>query len=97
MHQLFELDSDYVEALWALDQPRHSLDWHAMLRNTLASLEQLPASCTQFRKYLPHRAHPTLKSLEPSIRKKSDPRESLQHGARKRPQKQLSTQCEAAD
>jgi hypothetical protein len=29
----------YVEALWALDQPRHGLDWHAMLRDTLASRE----------------------------------------------------------
>jgi hypothetical protein len=76
IHQLFELDADYAEALWALDQPRHSLDWHATLRDTLASLEQLPAACTQFRKHLPRRAHPTLESLEPSIRKKLDPREA---------------------
>jgi len=76
IHQLFELDADYVEALWALDQPRHRLDWHAMLRDTLASLEQLPAACAQFRKYLPRRAHSTLESLEPSIRKKLDPREA---------------------
>jgi hypothetical protein len=76
IQQLFELDADYVEALWALDQPRHSLDWHAMLRDTLASLEQLPAACTQFRKYLPRRAHPTLESKEASIRKNLDPREA---------------------
>ena len=76
IHQLFELDADYAEALWALDQPRHTLDWHAMLRDTLASLEQLPAACTQFRKYLPRRAHPTLESLEASIRKNLDPREA---------------------
>ena len=76
IQQLFALDADYVEALWALDQPRHRLDWHAMLRDTLASLEQLPAACTQFRKYLPRRARPTLESKEASIRKNLDPREA---------------------
>lgn len=69
IHQLFELDADYVEALWALDQPHPSLDFRAMLRDTLASLEQLPSACAQFRKYLPRRAHPTLESLEASIRR----------------------------
>jgi hypothetical protein len=76
IQQLFELDADYVEALWALDQPRRSLDWRAMLRDTLASLEQLPAARTQFRKYLPRRAHPTLESLEASISKNLDPGEA---------------------
>jgi len=76
IQQLFELDADYVEALWALDEPRRSLDWHAMRRDTLASLEQLPAACTQFRKYLPRRAHPTLEPLEASIRKNLDPGEA---------------------
>src|SRR5229473_536872 len=42
IRQLFELDADYVEALWALDQPAGSLDLRAMLRDTLAALEQLP-------------------------------------------------------
>ena len=41
LHQLFELDADFAEALWALDQPSHSLDFRAMLRDTLESLEQL--------------------------------------------------------
>ena len=38
IRQLFELDADYAEALWALDQPPASLDLHAMLRDTLAAL-----------------------------------------------------------
>ena len=42
IRQLFELDADYVEALWALDQPPASLDLAAMLRDTLAALDQLP-------------------------------------------------------
>src|SRR6202023_4296356 len=60
LRQLFELDADYVEALWALDQPSGSLDMHAMLRDTLAALEQLPQACSRFRKHLPTRAHPTI-------------------------------------
>jgi hypothetical protein len=30
LRQLFELDADYAEALWALDQPAGSVDRHAM-------------------------------------------------------------------
>src|ERR1700751_5835421 len=63
IRQLFELDADYVEALWALDQPVGKLDWHAMLLDTLAALEQLPQACARFRKHLPSRAHPTLGTL----------------------------------
>src|SRR5437762_8116628 len=34
LQQLFKLDADYAEALWALDQPASSLDRPAMLRDT---------------------------------------------------------------
>ena len=37
IRQLFELDADSVEALWALDQPVGKLDLPAMLRDTLAA------------------------------------------------------------
>jgi len=47
-----------------------------MRRDTLASLEQLLVAYTQFRKYLPCRAHPRLESLEAGIRKKWDPKEA---------------------
>src|SRR6267378_6916288 len=53
IRQLFELDADYVEALWALDQPAGALDMHAMLRDTLAALEQLPQAQARLRKNLP--------------------------------------------
>src|ERR1700730_2286675 len=53
IRQLFELDADYAEALWALDQPPGTLDIRAMLRDTLAALEQIPEARTQFRKNLP--------------------------------------------
>jgi hypothetical protein len=76
IHQLFELDADYGEALWALDQPPGSLDLRAMLRDTLAALEQLPDALVRFRKTLPQRAHSSLPALEMSVRKTLDPIEA---------------------
>src|SRR6202047_1015040 len=76
IHQLFELDADYAEALWALDQPPGALDLRAMLRDTLAALEQLPDALVRFRKTLPQRAHSTLPAFEMSVRKTLDPLEA---------------------
>ena len=76
LRQLFELDADYAEALWALEQPAASLDRHAMLRDTLAALDQLPRACAQFRKKLPPRAHPILAQLEGSVRQALNPKEA---------------------
>jgi len=73
---LFELDADYVEALWALDQPPASLDLRAMLRDTLTALDQLPEACARFRSHLPRRAHPLLAQLEIAVRSKLDPAEA---------------------
>jgi len=50
IRQLFELDADYAEALWALDQPAPALDLKLMLRDTLAALEQLPEASARLRK-----------------------------------------------
>ena len=72
LRQLFELDADFAEALWGLDQPAGRLNVRAMLRDTLAALDQLPAAITRFRKNLPRRAHPTLANLETSIRRTLD-------------------------
>src|SRR6266852_5628260 len=69
LRQLFELDADLAEALWALDQPEGSLHRRAMLRDTLAALDQLPPKCAQFRGKLPARAHPTPEQLEGGVRK----------------------------
>jgi hypothetical protein len=76
MRQLFELGADYVEALWALDQPPASLDRHAMLRDTLAALDQLPGACAHFRTNLPRRAHAILAQLEITVRSSLDPAEA---------------------
>jgi hypothetical protein len=76
IRQLFELDADYVEALWALDQPPGKLDLHAMLRDTLAALEQLPAACSRLRKKLPPQSHQALSQLELTIRTNLNPAEA---------------------
>jgi len=75
-HQLFELDADCAEALWALDQPSGSLDFEAMVRDTLASLEELPAAREQVRRRLPHAVRPRVLKIEPIIRASLDPREA---------------------
>jgi len=76
IRQLFELDADYVEALWALDQPPASLDLHAMLRDTQAALDQLPEACARFRIHLPRRAHAVMAQLETTVRSRLDPAEA---------------------
>ncbi|MGH9722052.1 MAG: hypothetical protein ACRD8O_17730 [Bryobacteraceae bacterium] len=76
IRQLFELDADFVEALWALDQPPGRLDLPAMLRDTLAALEQLSEACARFRKNLPRRALPTLAQLELTVRQSLLPAEA---------------------
>lgn len=68
IRQLFELDADYAEALWALDQAPGVLDLQTMLRDTLAALEQLPELLARFRKNLPRRAHTVLIHLEVTVR-----------------------------
>jgi hypothetical protein len=76
LRQLFELDADYAEALWALDQPAATFNRTAMVRNTLGALDRLPSAFAQFRKKLPPRAHPILAQLEGSVRKALNPKEA---------------------
>jgi len=76
IRQPFELDADYVEALWALDQAPGTLDVNAMLRDMLAAREQLPAAATRFRKNLPPPAHPRLAQLEVTVRQSLLPAEA---------------------
>jgi hypothetical protein len=73
---LFELDADYAEALWALDQPAGALDLSLMIRDTLAALEQLPEASNRLRKNFPTRAHPALAQLEITVRQHLQPVEA---------------------
>jgi hypothetical protein len=76
LQQLFELDADYVEALWGLDQPPGKLNRRAMLRDTLAALERLPAACSHFRQTLPPHVQPALSQIELTIRVNLNPTEA---------------------
>ena len=44
LRQLQELDADFAEALWVLDQPPGRFDWSAMVKDTLAALARLAAT-----------------------------------------------------
>jgi hypothetical protein len=76
IRQLFELDADFVEALWGLDQPPGKLNVKAMLRDTLAALELLPAACSRLRNDLPPTVHLPLSKLELAIRTNLNPDEA---------------------
>jgi len=74
LHQLYALDADCAEALWALKQPARSLDVATMVRETLASLQHLPAARDVVRTRVP--TPPRVEELESSIRAELDPREA---------------------
>jgi hypothetical protein len=78
--QLFELDADYVEALRGPDQPPYKLNLQAMLRDTLAALEQLPAACSHFRKTLPSQVQPTPVPTRINNPGKPEPHGGVQRG-----------------
>jgi hypothetical protein len=50
---LLELDADFAEALWVLDQPPGRFDLAHMRRDTLASLARLPRAREQYLASLP--------------------------------------------
>lgn len=68
MHDLFELDADYAEALWALAQPPSALDTHATIRDTLASLRRRPTVLKRFLAGLPARAAKPLDEERRAVR-----------------------------
>lgn len=76
LRELFELDADFAEALWALDQPPGSLDFGAMVRDTLDSLERLPDAREEFLELLAPRAHKPLARLESEVRAELNPQEA---------------------
>jgi hypothetical protein len=65
---LATLDADCAEALWALDQPLGTLDSDAMVRDTLRSLDAVPAAREQVRAGVPGDTRARLPTLEPLIR-----------------------------
>ncbi|MCX6376001.1 MAG: hypothetical protein NTU88_08235, partial [Armatimonadetes bacterium] len=76
LQALYELDADCAEALWALDQPPGSLNFKAMLRDTLASLQRLPHDRDLIRSRIIPTAHGRVIAFEKTIRASLDPREA---------------------
>ena len=68
LREMFELDADFAEALWALDQPPNALDFKAMLRDTLAALKNLPVVQAEFLAALPGRSQAPLEKHRKQIR-----------------------------
>lgn len=68
LHDLFELDADFAEALFVLDKPPFGLDTKAMVRDTLESLEQMSLAREEFEDLLLPRAHRQLAKVESAIR-----------------------------
>jgi hypothetical protein len=48
LHELFELDADFAEALWVLDQPVGRYDLEAMTADTVASLLAIGDAVSEF-------------------------------------------------
>ena len=68
LRELFELDADYAEALWALEQPPSALDYRAMVRDTLASLKRRPTVLKRFLAGLAARAMEPLDEQRRAVR-----------------------------
>jgi hypothetical protein len=76
IRQLFEIRRRLRGSPLGLDQLPGKLDLHAMLRDTLAALGQLPAACSRLRKNLPPQSHHPLSQLERTIRTNLNPTEA---------------------
>ena len=74
--RLADQDADCGEALWALDQPPHTLNLAAMLRDTTTTLTRLPHTRQQIRDALPPPTRDHVTQLERVIRAALDPREA---------------------
>jgi len=68
LHDLFVLDADFAEALCVLDQPSRPLDWTAMKRDTLASLEEINAARQYFLDGLPPKPRNKLEARTQMLR-----------------------------
>ena len=73
---LADEDADCGEALWALDQPAHSLNLVAMVRETTATLTRLPHTRQHVRNALTPLTRDHVAQLERVIRAALDPREA---------------------
>lgn len=76
LHELFELDADFAEALHVLDFPTRGLDVRAMIADTRASLRRATETRKRFRTRLVPRATVPLDRWIASIRQKLTPEDA---------------------
>ena len=75
-HSLAELDADFAEALWALDQPAKALNFNRMLKDTLAALQLWPRRFNDFVAALDATAAHSLLKRIPVVRHSLEPSEA---------------------
>ncbi len=76
VHNLFTLDADCAEALWALDRPPGSFNFEAMVRDTVASLDALPDARQHVRSRIPPPHASKALNIEQAIRVALEPEEA---------------------
>jgi hypothetical protein len=77
LHELFELDADFAEALDVMDSPPpFRIDTNAMVRDTDASLQALPYARKDFLQHLPAPARKPLAEIQDDIRRALKPHEA---------------------
>lgn len=76
LHELFELDADFAEALLVLDKPPPGLVVDYMVDDTEASLDALPDARDSFLALLPCPSHKPLAKLRASIRQTLSPQDA---------------------
>ena len=73
---LAELDADFAEALWALDQPAKALNFDRMLKDTLAALQLWPRRFNEFLAALDATTAQSLLKRIPAVRSSLEPSEA---------------------
>lgn len=76
LHDLFELDADFAEALAVLDHPTTGFDLVAFQRDTLAALDDLAAAKADFLAIIDAGQRARLDRRLPVVRATLDPREA---------------------
>jgi hypothetical protein len=79
LRAIMELDADCAEALVVLDRAPHGLNLSAMVRDTLASLDDIPRARDIFLASLPAADRGRLSSRIQLVRITLDPREAYVH------------------
>lgn len=90
LHALFELDADLAEALWVLDQPPGRFDWAAMTRDTLASLQRIPAIRQAFLELVEEPARRSLEERTAVVRQMLNVQDAYQDIPGRDPQASMS-------